>query len=117
MPDELDTIVDEAIKSYSAAEPSPDLAGRILRQAQTQGRSSGRRWKLALVFALPIAAAVALGIVLLGQWALPKPPVSIASAPSTPSLVHPQPAKTIAAAVHVPVQAHRRARKTASRRS
>lgn len=114
MPDELDTLLDEAIKSYSAVEPSPDLTGHILRQAQAQAPAPGRGWKLALAFGLPLAAALALAFVLLGQWALPKPPTAVASAPSTPSVAvqaNSQPAEMVAA-VAEPVQIHPRVRKT-----
>jgi len=117
MPDELDQLLDEAIRSYAAAEPSADLAGRILRQAQQESAPHHNRWRLVLAFALPVAAAVALALVLLGQWALPKPPANIASAPSVPSVVetHSQPAKALVVTAE-PVQAHRRDRKAASRR-
>ena len=86
MPDELDQLLDEAIKSYSAVEPSADLAARILHQSQLQMAPSRRGWKLAMAFALPVAAAVVLAFLLLGHWALPQPPPTIASAPSTPKL-------------------------------
>lgn len=117
MPDELDQVLDEAIKSYSAVEPSPDLAARILYKSQLHKSSPRRGWKLALAAALPVAAAVALALVLLGQWALPKPPATIASAPSTPSVVQtqPKPAKVLASAAE-PVESHRRVRKAASSR-
>ena len=111
MPDELDTILDQAIQSYSAAEPSPDLAGRILYQSKLHTAAPRRGWKLALAVALPLAAAVALAFVLLGQWTLSKPPATIASAPSTPSVA--QPAKTLVATAE-PVQTHRKVRKAAS---
>lgn len=120
MREELDTILAQAIESYSAVEPSPDLAGRILRQAQMQAPSSRRGWKPVLAFGLPLAAALALAFVLLGQWGLPKPPAAVASVPSTPgfaSQVHPQPAKTMAVATREVLPAHRRARNPASRRS
>ncbi|HEU4983804.1 MAG TPA: hypothetical protein VFT88_14080 [Acidobacteriaceae bacterium] len=114
MPDELDQLLNEAIKSYAAAKPSADLAGRILRQAQLHNVSPRRGWKLALALALPVAAAVALGFVLLGPWTLPKPPMTVATAPSVPSVI--QRAKTLAA-VTEPVPAHRRVRKASSRSS
>lgn len=121
MPDELDTILDQVIKSYSAVEPSPDFAGRILRQAEMQAPSPHRGWNRALAFALPLTAALALAFVLLGQWALPKPPATIASAPSAPEVgvyAHFQSAETLAAtATREPLPAHRRARTTASRSS
>jgi hypothetical protein len=117
MPDELDQVLDEAIKSYSEVEPSPDLARRILYQSQVQNASPRHGWKLAPAFAMPAAAAAALALALLGQWAMPKPPANIASAPSVPSVVetHSQPAKALAVTAE-PVQAHRRDRKAASRR-
>lgn len=111
MRDELDTLLDEAIKSYSAVEPSPDLAGRILRQSQRETPSPRRGWKLALAFGLPLTAAVALATVLLGQWALPKPPLAIASAPATPSAAAPaisQRPKEASAALREPVRTHAR---------
>lgn len=117
MPDELDAILDEAIKSYSAAEPSPDLAARILYQSQLHTVSPRRGWKLALAFALPIAAAVTLAFVFAGRINLPAPPEPIASAPSTPSVAaQPQPAKMLAAAVE-PVPTHRKVHKALRRDS
>ena len=86
MPDELDTLLDHAIKTYSAAEPSPDLAARILRQAQMQAPLPRHGWKLVLAFALPVAAALTLAFILPGRGTLPKLPATIASAPTTPSV-------------------------------
>lgn len=120
MADELDTILDEAIKSYAAVEPSPDLAGRILRQAQQHGGSPRLGWKLALAFTVPVAAAAILAVVLLGQWGLPKHPTVVATVPSVPSVtVHaqPQPAEMLAVAKREPIPAHRRVRKASSRSS
>jgi hypothetical protein len=110
MPDELDQLLNEAIKSYAAAKPSADLAGRILRQAQLHNVSPRRGWKLALALALPLAAAVALAFVLLGPWTLPKPPATIASAPSVPNIVQalPKPAKALDVATRETVPNHRR---------
>ncbi len=118
MPDELDQLLDEAIQSYAAAEPSADLAGRILYQSTLHTAAPRRGWKLALAFGLPLTAAVALALVLLGPWTLPKPPATIASAPSTPSMVQarPKPAKTLTAAVE-PILVHRRVRKAVGRGS
>lgn len=106
MPDELDQMLDEAIHSYSAKEPSADLAVRILREAQVQKPSPRRRWKLALAFALPVAAALVLAFVVLGPWTLPEPPAAIASVPSVPIMVyaHVQPTKMLAAATRKPVR-------------
>ena len=115
MSDELDQILDEAIRSYAAAESSADLAMRILHQSQLHNVSPRRGWKLALALALPVAAALALGFVLLEPWTLPKPPVTIASAPSAPKVV--QPAKTLAVVTREPVQTHRRVRKASGRNS
>lgn len=120
MPDELQTILDEAIKSYSAVEPSADLAGRILSLAQQQAPSPRRGWKLALAFALPVAAALALAFVLLGQWTLPKRPTVVATVPPTPRVAiqaHERPTEMLAAAKREPVPTHRKVRKAASRRS
>lgn len=97
MGNDLDRILENAVKSYAAVEPSPELAGRILQKAQQHGPSPRREWKLVLAFALPLPAALALVFVLAGQWALPKPPQAIASVPSTPHVaIHPhlQPAET-----------------------
>lgn len=120
MPDELDTLLNEAIKSYSAAEPSPDLATRILRQAQMQAPLPRHGWKLALALALPLAATFTLAFVLAEHWALPKPPATIASAPTTPSVAlhaHPQSTKTVAATTQEQLPTHRRVHKAVSRSS
>src|SRR6185503_11385293 len=102
MPDELDSILDQAIKSYSAVEPSTDLAGRILYQSQLHMTSPRRGWKLALAIALPLAAAIALMLVFAVRMNLPKPPAPIASQPATPSIATPKVPETLAAATHKP---------------
>ncbi|MFZ0662787.1 MAG: hypothetical protein WAM66_08855 [Acidobacteriaceae bacterium] len=116
MRDDVDQILENAVESYAAVEPSPELASRILERAQ-HVPAPRRGWKLALAFAVPLAAALALAFVLAGQWALPKPPAAVASAPTTPDVTartRPQPAETLAAA---PVQTHRSVRKAHAARS
>jgi len=120
MPDELDTLLDQAIKTYSAAEPSPDLAARILRQAQQEPAPRHNRWRLALAFALPLAAALTLAFILPRHWTLPKPPATIASAPTTPRVARharPDQTKTVAATTQEQLPIHRRVRKAVSRSS
>lgn len=120
MPDELDTLLEQAIKIYSAAEPSPDLAARILRQAQQEPAPRHNRWRLALVIALPVAAALTLAFILPGHGTLPEPPATIASAPTTPSVVrhtHPDQTKTVAATTQEQFPTDRRVRKAANRSS
>jgi hypothetical protein len=120
VPDELDTILDQAIQSYSAVEPSPDLAGRILQQAQQVPAPRRNRLGLTLAFAVPLAAALGLAFVLAGQWALPKPPAAVASLPSTPDIAaytHSQLTETLAAAPREPVPRGTYARKIRTARS
>lgn len=103
MGDDLDQILANAVKSYADVDPSPGLAARILTQTQQIPSVRRNRWKLALAFAVPLAAALALAFVLAGQWVLPKPPAAVAALPSTPDVaaqIRPQPADTLAAAPH-----------------
>lgn len=110
MRDELDQMLNEAIKSYAAVEPPPELPARILRQAQLEPAPQRNRWRLALAFALPLAATLTLVFLFAGQMNLPKPPESIASQPPTPTTPKPQPPETLAAATSkpapVPIQRH-----------
>jgi len=120
MPDELDTLLDQAIKTYSAAELSPDLAARILRQAQQEPAPRHNRWRLALVIALPVAAALTLAFILPGHGTLPMPPATIASTPTTPSVARharPDQTKTVAATTQEQLPLHRHVRKAVSRSS
>lgn len=91
MRDELDQILDEAVKSYAAIEPPPELPARILRQAQPISAPQRNHWRLALAIALPLAAALALAFVFAGRMNFPKPPTPVASQPPTPSVVIPKP--------------------------
>lgn len=95
--DEFDAIIDDAIKSYAAAEPSPDLAANLLRRAQSERLQEHKGWKLAMAFALPVAAAVALAVVLVGRLSLPQAPVAIATVPAVP-VVHGVPVTSAKAA-------------------
>jgi hypothetical protein len=116
MPDELDQLLDEAIRSYAAAEPSPDLAARILRQAQMQAPSSRRGWKLVLAVALPLAVTLT-AFVFAGRMNLPAPPAPIASQPPTPSIATPKAPEALAVATSkpAPVRHHVRAARSWAR--
>lgn len=98
MRDKFDALMDNAVKSYAAAEPSPDLAATILRLAQQEPLPQRKRWQLALAFALPLAAATVLAVVLVGRLSLPQSPTAVAVAPAVPEVSLPkiQPAKAIA---------------------
>lgn len=120
MRDELDQMLDEAIKSYAAVEPPPELPARILRQAQQEPAPRRNPWRLALAIALPLAATFALVLLFAGRMNLPEPPATVASQPPTPSIeitTPTRPPETLAAATREPVQAHRRVRKAAGRSS
>jgi len=110
MRDELDRILDEAIKSYAAIEPPPALPARILRQAQQDPAPQHNRWKLALALTLPLAAALALAFMFVGPMSLPKPPAPVALQPPTPSIETSTAQETLAAATSkpapVPTQRH-----------
>lgn len=88
MQEDLDRILDNALKSYVAIDPSPDLASRIIHRTESavppRPARRHRGWMIAL--ALPFAAAVALALVLTQLWPTPPPPTVIASLPMVPSL-------------------------------
>ena len=104
---DLDALVDEALSSYTAAEPDPSLRTRIMAHAAEPAPGQKRLW----LFAPAAACAAALVIVfLLHPWTLhlripaphpePSPATSIASAPAPsasartvpPPINHPHPA-------------------------
>lgn len=106
MRDELDRIVDDAVKHYGEVDPAPDLAERILRRAQLESRPQPRRWKLALAIALPLAAAAVLAFVLAAWMKLPPAPMAVATAPAVPEL------HAVRVAAHLTAEAvHTRPRK------
>jgi hypothetical protein len=87
MRDELDLLLDDALKSYTAVDPSPGLATRIVERAQDDLTPRRRIWAWAMGFALPLAAAGALAFVLAGRLALPRPPTAVvASLPAVPRI-------------------------------
>lgn len=111
MRDELDHILDKAIKSYAAIEPPPELPARILRQAQQEPALRRNPWRLALAIALPLAATFALVLLFTMRMNLPNSPTPIASQPPTPSVTTPKPPppETLVAAASKPDPVHRHA--------
>lgn len=89
MHDELDTLaetlIDDAVKSYTAAEPSPELATSILRHARQQQLPRHTGWKFAAALALLAPAAVVL-LLLRGPLAMPPAPAAIAALPAVPRI-------------------------------
>lgn len=96
---DLDAILDEALSSYTAAEPNPSLRVRIMAHAAEGAPSPKRLW----LFAPAAACAAALVIVFLLHSSTPaphpepSPAASTASAPAPPKAVlppitHPHPA-------------------------
>lgn len=79
MPDDLDLILEDAVKSYAAVEPSSELVGRILRQAQHDFPSRHGMAAWAVMSALSIATALVLAILSVTRFALPEPPPELAS--------------------------------------
>jgi hypothetical protein len=84
MRDKFDIALDNALRSYTAVEPSPDLAERILRRTQQDAPSRNRMMAWAVMSALPIAAALVLAILSVIRFALPEPPPELASRPVPP---------------------------------
>ncbi|MGC2161619.1 MAG: hypothetical protein WA634_06915 [Silvibacterium sp.] len=120
MQDDLDQILENAVKGYTAVEPSPKLATRILMRAEQTTRPQHGMWFWMVAASLPLAAALALAFVLAGQWALPKPPVTAASLPPPPNIAvraRPQPAEMLAAAPREPVHLHTHAQEIRAARS
>lgn len=117
MHDEFDRLIDEAVTSYAAAEPSPELATSILLRAQQELLPRRAGWKLALALALPVTAAIAvLAAVLAGQLAMPPAPPTVATDPSVPQMPAEQPQQMMKAAVN-PLPARARAPKSEAARS
>lgn len=87
MHDEFDTLIDSAVKSYAAAEPSPELATGILRRVHLEPQPRRAHWKLAIALAVPVAAAVAMMVVLLaGPLAMPPAPEAVTITPAVPQM-------------------------------
>lgn len=116
MHDEYDTLIDEAVKSYAVAEPSPELATSILRRAQLETSQRRMGWKLALALALPAAAIAIMAVVLVGSFTMPPAPPTVATDPSVPQMPAEQPQQMMKAAVN-PLPARARAPKSEAARS
>lgn len=95
MRDKIDAILEDAVKSYADVEPSPELAASILKLAQQEPLPKRKSWRLALAFAVPLAAAV-MAFLLIGRLSLPRAPTVVAVAPAVPEIPHPQAQSTIA---------------------
>jgi hypothetical protein len=88
---DLDALIDEALSSYTTAEPDPSLCARIMTRAAEDAPSQKRLW----LFAPAAACAAALVIVFLLHPSRPAPHPSPSPATSTAS----------AHAPHAPVRA------------
>lgn len=120
MRDELDQILDQAIKAYAGVEPSPELTVRILRQAQREPSPRHNRWRLALAIATPLAAALALAVVFAGRMSLPASPAPLASQPPALNIearTSIQPPETLATSTSIPASAHPHAHPARAARS
>lgn len=105
MHDDFETVIDGAVKSYAAAEPSPELATIILRRAQQEPMPLRLSPRLALALALPFAAVIAImATVLAGPLDLPPAPNAVATAPAAPKM-ETQPASVEAAPKPMPAHA------------
>lgn len=108
MQDQFETLIDDAIRSYADAEPSPELATTILQRAQQEPSRRRPRLTLAFALALPAAAIVAITMVILsGPLVVPPAPPVVASAAAPPTIQSPPvPAKaateSVSAPAHVP---------------
>ena len=87
---ELDRLLDAALKTCGEAEPSPDLARRILNRAQ---QDSPKRhpilawgWGWAWPLATAVAAILLMTLVLAHDFAVAPLPVTVASIPGPPAL-------------------------------
>lgn len=103
MRDEFDALVESAVKGYAAAEPTPELAAKILQHAQSERLPRRKGWKLALAFALPLAAGAVLAVVLVEQPSSPQAPTPLAVVPAAPNV-----AQTAKVLEPEPVRARRR---------
>jgi hypothetical protein len=105
MHDEFDTLIDNAVKSYAVAEPSPELATVILRRAQQEPLQRHNPWKLAMALALPFAAIAVITLLLVRPFAMPPAPPAVATTPAPPKIQAP-PVLAKAATEPVPARAH-----------
>jgi hypothetical protein len=91
---DLDALIDEALSSYTTAEPDPSLRARIMMHAAEDGPTQKRLW----LFAPAAACAAALVIIFLLHPSTPAPhpelspatPTASAHAPHAPVRVVPQ---------------------------
>jgi hypothetical protein len=106
---DLDALVDEALASYTAAEPDPSLRARIMANAAEARPRPQRLWLLA-----PAAAcAAALAIAFLYHAVAPAPPAPPASASTVSTPESPAPVSSVPRQTthpHPALAAHRSSR-------
>jgi hypothetical protein len=106
MHDEYDALIDNAVKSYAAAEPSPELATGILRLVQQELLPRRAGWKPAMALALLVATVVMTAVLLAGRLAMPPAPATVATVPAVPQIQAP-PALANEAPKAMPARARR----------
>jgi hypothetical protein len=77
--DELDTILNEGLASYSMEEPRPGLPGRVMARVRVDGAKGRRRWYLLAAAAAAFASLVV--VMVLHREAMPEPPAAWAPPP------------------------------------
>jgi hypothetical protein len=104
---DLDALVDEALASYTAAEPDPSLRARIMANAAEARPRPKRLWLLVPAAACAAALAIAFLYHPAAPAPRPEPPAtaSTASAPESPQPVSSLPRQT--AHPHPALAAHR----------
>jgi hypothetical protein len=78
---DLERMMEDAVKSYAAVEPSADFELRVLSRVRQLEKPRAARWGWAV--GLPIAMATILAVVIMQQMRLPEPPPTIAVFPAT----------------------------------
>jgi len=94
MHDELDNVIDHVLATYSNAEPLAGLEQRVLDRVRIAQGARRRRWRWALMFAVPAVAATLLVIFAPKPKSQPVPLAVVATPPAPvrlPAAVPPAP--------------------------
>jgi hypothetical protein len=89
--DELDLVLDRALRSYSAEEPWPGLEERVEKRARVQAPRHGFQWAWAAALAA-VPVLVVLAVMIVQRRVQPLQPVASAPAPPPMTAVQREPA-------------------------
>jgi hypothetical protein len=74
--DELDGLIDGALRGYADASPLEGLEERVLYRVHAAGPPRRLAWPLLFAFAVPALAVLVLALVVLPSWWNPPPPTA-----------------------------------------